>query len=43
MTEGSHLYPMEHPARTAQLTHEMIVRLLGPHLARDERLAERQA
>lgn len=32
MTEGSHLYPMEHPARTAQLTHEMIVRLLAQRL-----------
>ncbi|MEN3274642.1 MAG: hypothetical protein V7631_432 [Massilia sp.] len=29
MTEGSHLYPMEHPARAAQLTHEMIQRLLA--------------
>ena len=29
MTEGSHLYPMEHPALAAQLTHEMIVRLLA--------------
>ncbi|MGX4640328.1 alpha/beta hydrolase [Massilia sp. SYSU DXS3249] len=28
MTEGSHLYPMEHPARAAQLTHEMIGRML---------------
>lgn len=28
MTEGSHLFPMEHPARAAQLTHEMIERLL---------------
>jgi len=43
MTEGSHLYPMEHPARAAQLTHEMIVRLLGAHLTRHEKLAERQA
>ena len=43
MTEGSHLYPMEHPARAAQLTHEMIVRLLGAHLTRQEKLAERQA
>jgi pimeloyl-ACP methyl ester carboxylesterase len=43
MTEGSHLYPMEHPARAAQLTHEMIVRLLGANLARRERLADRQA
>jgi pimeloyl-ACP methyl ester carboxylesterase len=43
MTEGSHLYPMEHPARTAQLTHDMIVRLLGANLTRNERLAERQA
>jgi pimeloyl-ACP methyl ester carboxylesterase len=32
MTEGSHLYPMEHPARAAQLTHEMIVRLLAQRL-----------
>ena len=29
MTEGSHLYPMEHPARAAQLAHEMIQRLLA--------------
>ena len=47
MTEGSHLYPMERPARAAQLTHEMIVRLLGVHLARDKglkkQLTERQA
>jgi pimeloyl-ACP methyl ester carboxylesterase len=43
MTEGSHLYPMEHPARAAQLTHEMIVRLLGANLAKRERLADRQA
>jgi pimeloyl-ACP methyl ester carboxylesterase len=43
MTEGSHLYPMEHPARAAQLTHEMIVRLLGANLTRSERLTERQA
>lgn len=28
MTEGSHLYPMEYPARAAQLTHEMIQRML---------------
>jgi pimeloyl-ACP methyl ester carboxylesterase len=28
MTEGTHLYPMEHPGRAAQLTHEMIQRLL---------------
>ncbi len=29
MIEGGHLYPMERPAETAQLTHEMIVRLLA--------------
>lgn len=29
MTEGSHLYPLEQPARAAQLTHEMIGRLLA--------------
>ncbi|THC46616.1 alpha/beta fold hydrolase [Massilia sp. Mn16-1_5] len=43
MTEGSHLYPMEHPARAAQLTHEMIVRLLGANLTRHEKLTQRQA
>jgi pimeloyl-ACP methyl ester carboxylesterase len=43
MTEGSHLYPMEDPARAAQLTHEMIVRLLGPGLGEGARLAQRQA
>jgi pimeloyl-ACP methyl ester carboxylesterase len=43
MTEGSHLYPMEHPARAAQLVHDMIVRLLGANLRKHERLTERQA
>jgi pimeloyl-ACP methyl ester carboxylesterase len=32
ITEGSHLYPMEHPARAAQLTHEMVTRLLAQRL-----------
>lgn len=40
MTEGSHLYPMEHPARAAQLTHDMIQRLLAqrpqPHRRQTE-------
>jgi len=43
MTEGSHLYPMEHPARAAQLVHDMIVRLLGANLRKHERLRQRQA
>lgn len=43
MTEGGHLYPLEDPARAAQLTHEMIVRLLGSAGARPETLMERQA
>jgi pimeloyl-ACP methyl ester carboxylesterase len=43
MTEGSHLYPMEHPARAAQLVDEMIKRLLGANLRKHERLTERQA
>lgn len=43
MTEGSHLYPMEHPARAAQLVHDMIKRLLGANLRKHERLTERQA
>lgn len=34
--EGSHLYPMESPQLTAQLTREMIARLL-PELATDDR------
>ena len=36
MIEGSHLYPMESPQLTAQLTREMIARLL-PELATDDR------
>ena len=36
MIEGSHLYPMESPQMTAQLTREMIARLL-PHAATDDR------
>ena len=36
MIEGSHLYPMESPQLTAQLTREMIGRLL-PALATDDR------
>ncbi len=36
MIEGSHLYPMESPQLTAQLTREMIFRLL-PELAADDR------
>jgi pimeloyl-ACP methyl ester carboxylesterase len=36
MIEGSHLYPMESPQLTAQLTREMIARLL-PQLATDDR------
>lgn len=40
MTEGSHLYPLEHPLRTAQLTHQMIGRLLGTRLERKAMLAE---
>lgn len=36
MIEGSHLYPMESPQLTAQLTREMIERLL-PTLATDDR------
>jgi pimeloyl-ACP methyl ester carboxylesterase len=40
MTEGSHLYPLEHPLRTAQLTHQMIGRLLGMRLERKPMLAE---
>jgi hypothetical protein len=31
--EGSHLYPMENPALTAQLTRAMIARLLGEDAA----------
>ncbi|WP_040786345.1 alpha/beta fold hydrolase [Massilia niastensis] len=38
--EGSHLYPLEKPADTALLTHEMIVRLLGEAVARPLRVAE---
>jgi pimeloyl-ACP methyl ester carboxylesterase len=36
MIEGTHLYPMESPRLTAQLTREMIVRLL-PELAEGDR------
>jgi pimeloyl-ACP methyl ester carboxylesterase len=43
MTEGSHLYPLEHPKRAARLTHEMIQRLLGTRLERKPMLAEGQA
>ena len=43
MTDGSHLYPMEQPARAAQLTHAMIRRLLGSSLVEAEKLAEGQA
>ena len=43
MTEGSHLYPLEHPKRAARLTHEMIQRLLGTRLERKAMRAEGQA
>ena len=43
MTEGSHLYPLEHPKRAARLTHEMVKRLLGSRVERKAMLAERQA
>jgi pimeloyl-ACP methyl ester carboxylesterase len=43
MTEGSHLYPLEHPARAAQLTHEMITRLLKHEVKTRVMLTERQA
>jgi hypothetical protein len=35
--EGSHLYPMESPQLTAQLTREMIARLLGQAAKQDRR------
>ncbi|GAA5231298.1 hypothetical protein GCM10025794_26830 [Massilia kyonggiensis] len=38
--EGTHLYPMENPALTAQLTREMIARLLAQA---DEKKAGRPA
>lgn len=34
MIEGSHLYPMESPQMTAQMTREMVQRLLSPAAAR---------
>jgi pimeloyl-ACP methyl ester carboxylesterase len=37
MIEGSHLYPMESPQLTAQLTREMIARLLGQAAKQDRR------
>jgi pimeloyl-ACP methyl ester carboxylesterase len=37
MIEGSHLYPMESPQLTAQLTREMIERLLGQAGKQDRR------
>jgi pimeloyl-ACP methyl ester carboxylesterase len=37
MIEGSHLYPMESPQITAQLTREMIARLLGQAAKQDRR------
>jgi pimeloyl-ACP methyl ester carboxylesterase len=40
MTEGSHLYPMEHPARAAQLTHEMVKRLLAQRTRTQGRQAQ---
>ncbi|MFC5510277.1 alpha/beta fold hydrolase [Massilia jejuensis] len=43
MTEGSHLYPLEHPERTARLTHEMVKRLLGSRLADKATPAREQA
>ncbi|MGJ9416246.1 alpha/beta fold hydrolase [Massilia sp. CMS3.1] len=43
MTEGSHLYPLEHPKRAARLTHEMIQRLLGTRVERKSMLAQGQA
>ena len=36
MTEGSHLYPMEHPARAAELTHAMIQRLLAQRAGQND-------
>jgi pimeloyl-ACP methyl ester carboxylesterase len=39
MIEGTHLYPMESPQLTAQLTREMIVRLLPELAAGDRRKA----
>ncbi|QNA88946.1 alpha/beta hydrolase [Massilia sp. Dwa41.01b] len=42
MTEGGHLYPMEDPARAAQLTHAMIQRLLGSTVNSGETLTEGQ-
>jgi pimeloyl-ACP methyl ester carboxylesterase len=43
MTEGSHLYPLEHPERAARLVHEMILRLLGSRVETRAMLQERQA
>ena len=37
MIEGTHLYPMEKPALTAQLTREMIQRLLAEGAAQKTR------
>jgi hypothetical protein len=37
MIEGTHLYPMESPQLTAQLTREMIARLLPASLATGDR------
>ncbi len=39
MIEGSHLYPMESPQRTAQLTRDMIYRLVPELAAGDHRRA----
>jgi pimeloyl-ACP methyl ester carboxylesterase len=39
MIEGTHLYPMESPQRTAQLTREMVERLLPELAAGDRRTA----
>jgi pimeloyl-ACP methyl ester carboxylesterase len=43
MTEGSHLYPLEHPERAARLVHEMVLRLLGSRVEPRAMLQERQA
>jgi hypothetical protein len=39
MIEGTHLYPMESPQLTAQLTREMIAKLLPEIAAGDRRQA----
>lgn len=43
MTEGGHLFTMEHPKRAARLTHEMIQRLLGQRPDGKAMLAQRRA